>query len=333
MTQTMRTRFVGTGAALPARVVPNAEIEDRLGLERGWIARTGVQERRVLGPDASLVDLAERAARDALAAADLRPDALDAVVVATTSAPYQFPSLACLLHARLGLRAVPAFDVAAACAGFPYALTVADQAVRAGDYRRVLVVGADCLTRFVDRDPATASLFGDGAGAVVVVGEPEPPATPARAVQGILATRLRALGELWPILYVKAGARRREELEGDDADPWMRMQGAEVFRAAVEHLVALTREVLAAAGLAAADVALVVPHQANLRIVRMMLQLLAIPEERAAINLARYGNTSAASIPIALAEAVRAGRLAAGDVVIMNGVGGGITAGAILARW
>jgi len=326
----IRTRFVGTGAALPAQVVANAEIEDRLGLDRGWIARTGVYERRVIGDADSLVDLAEHAAREALAAADMPPRHLDTVVVATTSAPYQFPSLACLLHARLGLRFVPAFDVAAACAGFPYALTVADQAIRAGDHRHALVVGADCLTRLVDpADRATATLFGDGAGAVVVTGEEARGASP----RGILASRLRALGELWPILYVRAGARRHEDLDAEGADPWMRMQGAEVFRVAVEHLVDLTRAVLAAADLTPADVALLVPHQANVRIVRMMLQLLAIPEERAAINLARYGNTSAASIPIALAEAVRGGRLAAGDVMLLNGVGGGVTAGAVVARW
>jgi 3-oxoacyl-[acyl-carrier-protein] synthase-3 len=327
----MHSRFVGTGAALPARVVANAEIEDRLGLERGWIARTGVHERRVIGDDASLVDLAERAARDALATAGVAPADLDAVIVATTSAPYHFPSLACLLHARLGLASAPAFDVAAACAGFPYALTVADQGLRVGDYRRALVVGADCLSTLVDPDDrATATLFGDGAGAVVLAAEPVPAGREAR---GILACRLRALGALWPILAVKAGVRRRAELDAAGTDLWMRMQGPEVFRVAVEHLVDLTRAALAAAALAPADVRLLVPHQANVRIVRMMLQLLGIPEERAVINLDRYGNTSAASIPIALAEAVRARRLADGDIVVLNGVGGGITAGAIAARW
>ena len=323
----LRTRFLGAGAALPARVVPNAEIEDRLGIERGWIARTGVQERRVIGPDASLVDLAERAARDALAAAALPPGALDAVVVATTSGPYLFPSLACLLHARLGLTTVPAFDVAAACAGFPYALAVADQGVRAGAYETVLVVGADCLTTVVDpADRGTVALFGYGAGAVVLRGER------AAEERGILACRLRALGASWEILCVPAGARRAEDLAAAPG-PWMRMNGPEVFRVAVDQFVDLTREVLAAVGLVTADVALFVPHQANVRIIRMMLQLLGIDEARAAINLDRYGNTSAASIPIALAEAIGAGRLGAGDVVVLNAVGGGITAGAVVARW
>ncbi len=321
-----RARFAGAGAALPSRVVANAEIEDRLGVEHGWIERTGIRERRVLGAGESLVDLAERATRDALAAARLATSDVDAVVVATTSSAYRFPSLACLLHERLGLAGAPAFDVAAACAGFPYALAVADQGVRAGDYERVVVVGADCLSAFVDpSDRATAPLFGDGAGAVVL--EADADARPE--ARGILACRLRALGAMWPILTAPiAGAR-------DDAGErsWMRMDGPEVFRVAVEHLVDLTREVLAAAGATADDVALFVPHQANLRIIRMMLQLLRIDESRAYVNLSRYGNTSAASIPIALAEAVRDGRLAAGDLVVLNAVGGGITAGAVVARW
>jgi 3-oxoacyl-[acyl-carrier-protein] synthase-3 len=321
-----RSRLVGAGAAVPSRVVPNAEIEDRLGLERGWIERTGIRERRVLGDDATLVDLAERAARQALDAASIEPRAIDAVVVATTSGPYLFPSLACLLQARLGLATTPAFDVAAACAGFPYALATADQGIRAGDYETALVVGADCLSTVVDpADRATATLFGDGAGAVVLRAEP--------GERGVLTCRLRALGTRWESLYVPAGARRAEDLAPGRPDRWMHMDGQEVFRTAVEQLVDLTREALAAVGLATSDVALFVPHQANVRIIRMMLQLLRIDEARAAINLDRYGNTSAASIPIALAEAVGAGRLAAGDVVVLNAVGGGITAGAVVARW
>jgi 3-oxoacyl-[acyl-carrier-protein] synthase-3 len=318
-----RARIVGVGASLPATIVPNAVIEDRLGIERGWIERTGIRERRVLGADATLVDLAEQAARAALGMAGIAPAALDAVIVATTSGPYRFPSLACLLHERLGLVTAPAFDVAAACAGFPYALSVADQHVRAGGAATVLVVGADALTTMTEpTDRTTAVLFGDGAGAVVLVREPS-------GEHGVLACRLRAIGALWRILVAPAGSRCADPV----ADPYMRMQGQEVFRAAVEHLVDLTRGVLADAGLDAAAVRLFVPHQANLRIIRMMQQLLGIPDERVAVNLDRYGNTSAASIPIALAEAVAAWRLAAGDVLVMNAVGGGITAGAVVVRW
>lgn len=327
----MRSRFAGVGGALPARVVPNAELEARLGVDPGWIeGRTGVCERRVLTPEEPLVELAERAARDALHDAGIAPAELDAIVVATTSAPYLFPSLACLLHARLGLGTQPAFDLAAACAGFPYALTVADQAIRAGDHRRVLVVGADGLSAYCEpTDRSTVALFGDGAGAAVLVAEPADDAKP----RGILASRLRALGAQWEILYVPAGARRVEDLEREGADFWMRMRGQEVFRLAVEQLVALTREALATAQLGPDDVALLVPHQANVRIIRMMIAQLGIPEERVGINLDRCGNTSAASIPLALRDALDQGRLRAGDVLVLNAVGGGMTAGAIVARW
>jgi len=327
----LRSRFAGVGAALPSHVVGNAEIESRLGVEPGWIeGRTGVRERRIVSDAEPLLDLAERAARDAIAAAGIAPQAIDAIVVATTSAPYLFPSLGCLLHARLGLAFQPAFDVAAACAGFPYALTVADQAIRAGDHERVLVVGADCLSTYCDPlDRVTVPLFGDGAGAAVLVAE-RAEAAPAR---GILASRLRALGAQWEILYVPAGRRRSEDLTVAGADPWMRMRGQEVFRVAVEQLVALTREVLAAAGLAAGDVTLLVPHQANVRIIRMMVSQLGIPESRVGVNLDRCGNTSAASIPLALRDAIDQGRLHEGDVLVLNAVGGGMTAGAIVARW
>jgi 3-oxoacyl-[acyl-carrier-protein] synthase-3 len=329
MSAMLRSRIAGVGAALPSRVVANAEIESRLGVDPGWIeGRTGVRERRVVSADEPLLDLAERAARAALSDAGVAAQALDAIVVATTSAPYLFPSLACLLHARLGLETQPAFDVAAACAGFPYALTVADQSIRSGDHERVLVVGADALSAYCDpQDRVTSPLFGDGAGAALLLAERP---TDERQ-RGILACRLRALGAQWEILCVPAGVRRGVDLEG--ADPWMRMRGQEVFRVAVEQLVALTRETLAAAGLDAADVTLLVPHQANVRIIRMMLSQLGIAESRVAVNLERCGNTSAASIPLALREALDQGRLAAGDVLVLNAVGGGMTAGAIVARW
>lgn len=322
-----RARFVGIGAAWPERVVPNAELEARLGLEPGWIeGRTGVRERRVLGPGASLAELAERASRDALGAAGLSEQALDAVVVATTSGEHRFPSLACEIHGRLGLSRQPALDVAAACAGFPYALTVADQGIRVGDWDRVLVVGADALSRACDpSDRDTSSLFGDGAGAAVLAAE--------EGDAGILATRLAASGALGSILVLPAGVRRADELGPGCAPPWMRMRGAEVFRFAVEQLVSLSREALAEVGVAASDLALLVPHQANLRIIRMMASQLGVDEARVAVEISRFGNTSAASIPIALREALHAGRVAPGDLLLLNAVGGGMTAGAMVVRW
>ena len=307
--------------------MPNAAVEARLGVEPGWIeARTGVRERRLLDSPDALIDLAEAAARSALTQAGTAPGEVDAIVVATTSGPYLFPSLGCLLHERLGVGTSPAFDVAAACAGFPYALTVADQAIRAGDHRRVLVVGADRLSALCEpTDRVTSPLFGDGAGAVLLSAE--------EGENGILAGRLRALGDLWSILAVRSGGRTSAELPPEGPDPWMRMQGQDVFRAAVEQLVALTREVLEIAGLRPEDVHLLVPHQANVRIIRMMTTQLGIAADRVGVNLDRCGNTSAASIPIALDEANRAGRLSPGDVLVVNAVGGGLTAGAIVARW
>ena len=323
----MRARFAGVGGALPAQRISNEEVESHLGLESGWIeGRTGVIERRRLAPSESLVDLAEQASRSALSDAGLLPSDLDQIVVATTSGPYLFPSMGCLLHDRLGLAEQPAFDVAAACAGFPYALATADQAIRAGDHRTVLVVGADALSRLCDPDDrVTVPLFGDGAGAVVL--------QVTDLDRGILGTRLRAQGSLSEILKAPPGERTAEALLEEGADPWMRMRGAEVFRAAVDHLVGLSREVLEAAGLSASDVHLLVPHQANLRIIRMVLAQLDLPMSRVALNLQRCGNTSAASIPLALSEAVAAGRLSEGDVLLLNAVGGGITAGAVVARW
>ena len=323
----MRARFAGVGGALPAHRISNDEVEAHLGLEVGWIeGRTGVQERRRLAPTESLVDLAEQASRDALADAGLQPSDLDQIVVATTSGPYLFPSMGCLLHDRLGLAGQPAFDVAAACAGFPYALATADQAIRAGDHRTVLVVGADALSRLCDPDDRiTVPLFGDGAGAVVLQ------ATDTH--RGILATRLRAQGSLGEILKAPPGERTAEALLEEGTDPWMRMRGAEVFRAAVEHLVDLSREVLVAADLKPSDIDLLVPHQANLRIIRMVLAQLELPLSRTALNLQGCGNTSAASIPLALADALADGRLAEGDILLLNAVGGGITAGAVVARW
>ncbi|MEO2166714.1 MAG: beta-ketoacyl-ACP synthase III [bacterium] len=324
----MRTRFAGVGGALPETVVSNAEVEAQLGLDPGWIeGRTGVRERRRLAPDEDLIDLAEQAARTALGSAGIAAAEIDAIVVATTSGPFLFPALACLLHERLGLHQQPAFDVAAACAGFPYALTNADRAIRSGDHRSVLVVGADALSRLCDpQDRVTVPLFGDGAGAVVLMAEEEGP-------RGILATRLRAQGDLQGILQAPSGVRTVAELALEGADPWMRMRGAEVFRAAVEHLVALSREVLAAADLEPADVDLLVPHQANLRIIRMVLSQLEMSEDKVALNLDRCGNTSAASIPLALEGALAEGRLHEGDLLLLNAVGGGITSGAVLVRW
>ena len=321
-----RSLIAGVGAAVPELIVTNAEIETRFGVEAGWIeGRTGVRERRITRTPGELVDLAEEASRRALDSAGVEVGDIDEVVVATTSGPYLFPSLACLINERLGIAEAPAFDVAAACAGFPYALTVADRAIRSGDRECILVLGADRLSAACEpSDRVTAALFGDGAGAVVLRSTESNGEQP----RGILTHRLRALGGLWSILRLPSGGHAP-----GGGEAWMRMDGTEVFRAAVEHLVALTREVLEEAGLTAEDVGVLVPHQANVRIIRRMIAQLGIDDDRVEVNLERFGNTSAASIPIALADAVAAGRLGRGDVLVLNAVGGGMTAGAVVARW
>ncbi len=323
-----RARIAGVGGGLPPTVLENADLETELGVEPGWIeARTGIRSRRILRADESIVDLAEAAAREALETAGLRPTDLDAVVCATTSAPWQFPSLACLLHDRLGVADAPAFDVAAACTGFIYALSVAEQGIRVADYQRVLVVGADALSQVCDpADRTTRALFGDGAGAVVLVAEP------GDSGRGVLSVRLRAAGSAWALLTLPAGLRRPESFVAG-VDPWMRMKGQEVFRFAVDQLVALTHDVLSQAGSTPGDVDLFVPHQANLRIIRMVALQLGIEQDRFVQNLESCGNTSAASIPLALAAALAAGRIAPGQLVVLGAVGGGMTAGAAALLW
>ena len=323
-----RARIVGVGGALPPTVLPNASLEAELGVEPGWIeARTGIRSRRVLLPHESIVDLVEVAARRAIEEAGLQPAALDAVICATTSAPWAFPSLACLLHGRLLLGNQPAFDLAAACAGFSYALSIGEQSIRVGQHQRVLVVGADALSRACDpKDRNTRALFGDGAGAAVLAAEP------ASSSRGILGARLRAQGANWPMLTLPARSRASADAAAA-GDPWMRMNGQEVFRFAVENLVSLTREVLAESGIENDAVDLVVPHQANLRIIRMAALQLGIDETRFVLNLESCGNTSAASIPLALGDALAAGRLKPGQIVVLNAVGGGMTAGAAVLRW
>jgi 3-oxoacyl-[acyl-carrier-protein] synthase III len=253
---------------------------------------------------------------------------LDAIVVGTVSSDFGFPSFACQLQHQLGIDTIPAFDVAAACSGFIYATSVADASMRAGDYNRVLVMGVDALSTMVDwNDRATAVLFGDGAGACVLVHE--------KNDRGVLGSLLRSAGEYWDLLYVRnrgigttmdAEARRRSE----DA---IRMKGPELFKIAVKSMEEVSRKVVAKAGVALEDVALIVPHQANLRIIKAVAQRLGLPDEKVFTNVDRYGNTSAASVPIALDEACEAGRVRDRDLVMLNACGGGLTWGANLIRW
>ncbi len=318
-------RILGTGSYLPERVLTNAELERMVDTSDAWIReRTGIRERRIAAPEQTTCDLAEEAARHALEAAGTRPEEVDLVVVATTTPDQVFPSTACLLQARLGIAGCPAFDVQAVCTGFVYALGVAEAFVRGGSARRALVVGAETLSRIVDwTDRSTCVLFGDGAGAVVLGPDREP---------GILSTHLHADGRHEACLTVPCGISKDQERLRREG-PAIHMQGREVFKMAVRTLEGLVDEALEANGLRREDVDWLVPHQANHRIIEATARKLALPMERVVLTVGEHGNTSAASIPLALDRAVRDGRIRRGELLLMEAFGAGFTWGACLARY
>lgn len=290
-----------------------------------WIReRTGIRERRIAADGETTCDLAEQAARAALASAGVAAAELDLIVVGTTTPDLIFPSTACLLQHRLGANGCAAFDVNAACTGFIYALATADAFVRAGRARRVLVVGAETLSRMIDwSDRATCVLFGDGAGAVVLAADSKP---------GVLATHLHADGGYKALLYNPVGVSvgfRDEPNHGVK----VLMTGNEVFKVAVKTLDAVVEETLAANGLAKSDIDWLIPHQANLRIIAATARRLEMPMERVVVTVDRHGNTSAASVPLALDEAVRSGRIRPGELLLLEAFGGGFTWGSALIRY
>ena len=321
------SRIIGTGAALPARAVGNEELARELaarGVETSdeWIvARTGIRQRYIAAPEQSTGELALRAARQALAAAGVAPSAVDLIILATSTPDQIFPSTACLVQAELGAAGAAAFDVQAVCSGFVYALAVADAMIRGGTYRNALVVGAEVFSRILDwNDRTTCVLFGDGAGAVVLQVADKP---------GILAARLHADGSQAKILCT-AGRVTQGAVQGD---PFLRMDGQAVFKLAVNVLDSSAREVLADAGLGVDAVDWLIPHQANVRILSATARKLGLPEARVVVTVDRHGNTSAASVPLALDLAVRDGRIRAGQHVLLQGVGGGFTWGSVLLRY
>jgi 3-oxoacyl-[acyl-carrier-protein] synthase-3 len=314
------SRIVGTGSYLPPRIVTNEEFARRLDTSDEWIReRTGIAERRIADPSLASSDLALEASRAALSAAQLAPADIDLIIVATSTPDYVFPSTACLLQAKLGIKNCPAFDVQAVCSGFVYALATADRFIRSGMNRRALVVGAEVFSRIMDwNDRATCVLFGDGAGAVVLAAGDKP---------GIHASVLHADGSYADILSVPGnvcGGR----ITGS---PYLQMQGNQVFKLAVRVLDEVARETLKASDMTVADVDWLIPHQANVRILEATARKLGLARERVVVTVDKHGNTSAASIPLALDEYVRAGKIRAGHRVLMEGVGGGFTWGAALA--
>jgi len=318
----MHSRIAGTGSYLPARILTNDELAKRVDTNDAWIrARTGIRERRMAAPDEKTSDLATHAARAALAAAGIAPEDADLIVVATTTPDMIFPSTACVLQAKLGASRGPAFDVQAVCSGFVYALAIADRMVAAGMARNALVVGAEIYSRILDwNDRGSCVLFGDGAGAVALVPSPVP---------GIGSAHLHADGRYRDILCVP-GTVAGGQVSGT---PFVRMDGPAVFKFAVGVMAEVGAEALKANGVDASAVDWLIPHQANIRIMDASAKKLGVPPERMIATVDRHANTSAASIPLALDEAVRDGRIKAGHRVLLIGVGGGFTWGSVYLTW
>jgi 3-oxoacyl-[acyl-carrier-protein] synthase-3 len=325
----LQSRILGTGAYTPERVLSNLHLEKMVETTDEWIReRTGISERRIAAEGENTSDMALAAAQRALQAAGLTARDLDMIIVGTVSPDMPMPACAAFLQNKLGVTDIPAFDVSAACAGFLYALSIGDQFIRTGQHRHVLVVGAELLSRMLDwEDRTTCVLFGDGAGAVVLGARKEDEGA-------VLSTRLYTDSSLVESLCIRAGGSRERvtpEALAEKRDK-VYMNGRDIFKIAVKNLTRASASALSDAKLSASDVRWVVPHQANLRIISQVAQRLEIPMERFVLNIDRYGNTSSASIPIALDEAVRDGRIKSGDTVLMCALGGGISWASALVR-
>ena len=302
----------GMGYYVPDKVLTNFDLEKMVDTSDDWITtRTGIKERRIAGSE-SLTDMAYRASLEALESAQIDPQEIDAIILATLTPDLGFPATACLLQARLGANRAYAFDISAACSGFLYGLEIASSMLSSGRAKRVLLVGAEKLSQIVDwTDRSTCVLFGDGAGAVVLSSEGE---------GELLASVMRSDGNYWEILYAERCG-------------YIKMKGKELFKLAVRSMADVCEEVLQRAGVSTQDINLIVPHQANIRIIQALAEKLNVPMERVYSNIHKYGNTSAASIPIALCEAYKEGKLKRGDLVLLTAMGGGLTWGASLIRF
>ena len=322
----MYARIAGTGSYLPSRVVSNADLERLIDTSDEWIhSRTGIRQRHMAAEGETTGDLAFHAATAALQAAGVEAAEIDLIVLGTTTPDLIFPSTACLLQHRLGANGCAAFDVNAACSGFVYALGVANAMVRGGQSKKALVVGAETLTRMLDwGDRSTCVLFGDGAGAVVLEPSEEP---------GIITTKLHADGGYKHLLYNPVGVSVGFKPGEDNAGVRVLMSGSEVFKVAVKTLDRIVGETLEAAGMHESQVDWLIPHQANLRIIEATAKRLGLPMERVIVTVDRHGNTSSGSVPLALDEAVRSGRVQRGQNLLLEAFGGGFTWASALIRY
>ncbi|GAA0375196.1 ketoacyl-ACP synthase III [Paenibacillus motobuensis] len=321
--------IIGTGKYVPERVLTNADLEKMVDTNDEWIvSRTGIRERHIAAPEQATSDLAYEAAVRALESAGMTADQLELIIVATITPDTSFPSTACILQDKLGAKNAAAFDLSAACSGFVYSMATANGFIQTGMYNNALVIGADTLSRITDyTDRNTCVLFGDGAGAVIVGEVPEG--------RGFLSFDLGAEGTGGDLLKLAAGGSRLPASEAtvQGKQHYIYMNGREVFKFAVRVMGSATEEVLRKAGKTKEDIDLFVPHQANIRIIQSAMQRLDLPEEKCVINVDKYANTSAASIPLALVEAAEEGRIKEGDTVLLVGFGGGLTWGASVLVW
>ena len=320
-------KIIGTGSSVPDTILSNSDLENMVETSDEWItSRTGIRERRIADEDTASSDIAYEAAEKALKAASVNPGDLDVIIVGTITPDFLFPSTGCVLQSLLGAKNAYAFDLMAGCSGFLYTLHVAQGIIKSGAAEKILVIGVDTLSKVTDfEDRSTCILFGDGAGAAVLTASDEP---------GILSSILSSDGNDWDLLYVPAGGSRTpiDEEVLKSREQYIKMKGNDVFKVAVKSIESATINAIKEAGLAPEDIDLFVPHQANQRILEAVRKRLNFPEEKVFVNLDRYGNTSGASVPLALDEAIRQGRVKEGNLVLFAAFGAGFTWGASVVR-
>jgi 3-oxoacyl-[acyl-carrier-protein] synthase-3 len=325
----IRAKIIATGSYVPERVLRNSDLEKLVDTSDEWILeRTGIRERRIADEKQAASDLAYEASKAALKSCGLKAKDIELIIVATVSGDMPLPATSCILQDRLGAKRAAAFDINAACSGFIYGIAVANSFIRSAAYRRVLVVGAEILSKFTDyEDRTTCILFGDGAGAAILEANSE--------ARGILCTKIHSDGSMWDLLHTPGGGSRyptsKETIK--KRQHFIKMKGNETFKIAVRTLEGLVLETLEENKLKPSDISLLIPHQANLRIIQATAKRIGLPMEKVAVNLDRYGNTSAASIPLAFDEAVRSGRVREGDYILLEAFGGGLTWASALIKW
>lgn len=325
----LRSKIISTGSYLPQRVLTNQQLSKTVDTSDEWITeRTGIKERRIGDSSITTSDLALEAAKKAIKDAGLKPSDISMIIVATITGDMQMPATACILQKKLGIINTPAFDINAACSGFIYGLAVADGLIKAQAYKYILVIGAEMLSRFTDwKDRSTCVIFGDGAGAAILTGH--------KGKSGILSTHIHADGNLSDLIKIPAGGSQKptSEVTVRDRMHFIKMKGNETFKAAVKTLGSLVEDTLKHNGITPQQLSIIIPHQANKRIIGAVAERIGIPEDKIMMNIEKYGNTSAASVPIALDEAVRSGRIKAKDYVLLEAFGAGLTWASALIRW